>query len=96
MHTTSLFNSGTNNLSNMPQTNSINYPFVSNLNECSSFLDKFPIQRKIPIKIILNDDEEVASIENNSETTEENSIHDLRRSINYYKSIFRKFKKLEF
>jgi hypothetical protein len=38
-------------------------------------------QRKIPIKIILNDDAEVVSQENNSYTTEENSIH------NYYPNL---------
>jgi hypothetical protein len=39
------------------------------------FQSTFTKQRKIPIKIILNDDEEVISQENNSETTEENSLH---------------------
>ncbi len=42
--------------------------------------ENFPIsglafQKRIPVKIILNDDEEVASLENNSETTEENSLY---------------------
>jgi hypothetical protein len=42
----------------------------------------FTNHRKIPIKIILNDDEEVISQENNSDTTEENSLHNFYLSSN--------------
>ena len=50
-----------------------------------SFQSCFTNQRKIPIKIILNDDEEVQ--ENNSDTTDVNSLH------NFYPSFFSKNKK---
>ncbi len=39
----------------------------------SSHFTHFP--KRIPVKIILNDDEEVPTFENNSETTEENSLY---------------------
>jgi hypothetical protein len=51
---------------------------ISSSSEISSksFQKCFTNSRKIPIKIILNDDEEVISQENNS-TTEDNSLHSL-------------------
>ena len=64
--------------------------FLSSLSETQcqqeitfkSFQSTFTNQRKIPIKIILNDDEEVQ--ENNSETTDVNSLH------NFYPNILSK------
>ncbi len=81
MYTTSLINTPTQS----PYTNYssncmnyINYCSFSNQNEFLNYKENYAVlKRKIPIKIILNDDEEVASIENNSETTEENSTSHL-------------------
>lgn len=59
-------------------TNCVKLPGMYESSACAWNLYQgmnFPIQKRIPIKIILNDDEEVTSIENNSETTEENSLY---------------------
>ncbi len=75
-----------NNINCVNCVNSLNIGNnVNNVNTPSmypNYID-FPIMhRKIPIKIILNDDEEVASVEHNSETTVENSIYHFPKRIN--------------
>jgi hypothetical protein len=72
-------------------TNSMNYPTFSkicdnmNLNDNYHLLNRSFQRKKIPIKIILNDDEEVSSVSsvgNNTETTDENSIYQYQAFVN--------------
>ena len=43
-------------------------------------------QKRIPVKIILNEDEEVVSLENHSESTDENSLYHFASFSSYSRS----------
>lgn len=101
MYTTLLSkNSSTGSTSSNANGHSIFSP-TCEVNTSGEYLNKtnhmtFTNQRRIPIKIILNDDEEVISQENNSDTTEENSLHNFYLASNSNLKEFKDFKRKKF
>jgi hypothetical protein len=80
MYTTSQFNNPGQDTS--PFSNNLNCKLFTNISDNLNFHQNYQMlnrtfRRKIPIKIILNDDEQVSmvSVGNNTQTTEENSIY---------------------